>query len=328
MRRPSALLLASIALGAACAAPARRVSFREAGLDAGSLPGDPPGERPAAPSPAPEPKVLLAAPDDGPEAPATGPAAPAAPIDGVLLRFAAEARDRRFEPAGRGGFPADRVEAWEALAAALDAWLRHGLPETPLPELVRARVTLDAELDLDRRRFGAPPPELAALLDDRARRLSRRAEAARALGQTLFTVTRPPALRWPIADAGLSSTYGARLHPLDHVRRMHFGIDLAAEPGRVVGAAGPGFVVRAGYAYGYGLVVDVRHPGELTSRYGHLGALLCSPGDRVETGQPLGVVGTTGRVTGPHLHFEVWRGGRPEDPLALLGARWAGAAVR
>ncbi|MFL5272940.1 MAG: M23 family metallopeptidase, partial [Anaeromyxobacteraceae bacterium] len=66
---------------------------------------------------------------------------------------------------------------------------------------------------------------------------------------------------------------------------------------------------------GYGLAVEVRHGGDLTSRYAHLSRLLCRPGDAIDAGQPLGLVG----ATGPHLHFEVWRGARAEDPLPLLG---------
>jgi murein DD-endopeptidase MepM/ murein hydrolase activator NlpD len=143
------------------------------------------------------------------------------------------------------------------------------------------------------------------------------------MGQRLLWAGRPPALRWPIDDAGLSSAFGVRIHPIDHVRRMHWGVDLAAPPGRVVSAAAAGWVVHAGFTPGYGLTVEVRHAGELTSRYGHLSRLLCAPGDRLDAGQALGLVGATGRATGPHLHFEVWRGGRAEDPLVLLGARWA-----
>jgi murein DD-endopeptidase MepM/ murein hydrolase activator NlpD len=78
-------------------------------------------------------------------------------------------------------------------------------------------------------------------------------------------------------------------------------------------------VVSAGWAGGYGLLVEVRHPGELTTRYGHLSALFCAPGDSLEAGAPLGLIGQTGLTTGPHLHFEVWQGGQPRDPLAFIG---------
>jgi murein DD-endopeptidase MepM/ murein hydrolase activator NlpD len=119
-----------------------------------------------------------------------------------------------------------------------------------------------------------------------------------------------------------------RFHPLEGRRRMHYGIDLAATPGKVVSSAAPGWVVRAGWAGGYGLLVEVRHPGDLTTRYGHLSAILCAPGDAVDVSQPLGLVGRTGVATGPHLHFEVWRGGEPSDPLPWLGIGTDATAAR
>ncbi|MFL5299785.1 MAG: M23 family metallopeptidase [Anaeromyxobacteraceae bacterium] len=253
-----------------------------------------------------------------PPAPNPAPSAPA-PLDGTLLRFAAEARARRAELPPSHAVPRAVAAAWTALAADVRRYLGRPMPETPLTELVRARVTLDAELELDRRRFGALPDPLADAVAEDLRDLARRASAAAALGQVLFAPGPPPALRWPIADAGLSSLFGPRRHPIDGVRRMHRGIDLATAAGRVVSAAAKGFVVHAGFIAGYGLAVEVRHGGDLTSRYAHLSRLLCRPGDAIDAGQPLGLVGATGRATGPHLHFEVWRGARAEDPLPLLG---------
>jgi Peptidase family M23 len=330
MRRAiTSLLLAT----AACATtPAVKLTFDEVGLGRAIEP--PPEPAMSAEEAAAIEALLSIDPDEPPRPPVANPAPesvasdlPAGPaVDATLLRFAADARERRASEPPSGAFPPRAVTAWEALADDLERYLSRAMPQTPLAELVRARITVEAELDFDRRRFGAPPPALAALLADRVHRLARRAEAARALGQTLFAVTRPPILRWPISDAGLTSVFGVRVHPIDGIRRMHWGIDLAAATGRVVSAAARGFVVHAGFTPGYGLAVEVRHEGELTSRYGHLSRLLCAPGDRVDSGQPLGLVGATGRATGPHLHFEVWRGGRAEDPLVLLGSRWTGSA--
>jgi murein DD-endopeptidase MepM/ murein hydrolase activator NlpD len=108
---------------------------------------------------------------------------------------------------------------------------------------------------------------------------------------------------------------------------MHGGLDLAAEKGRVVWAAAKGYVVRAAWTAGYGLLVEVRHNGELTTRYSHLSALLCQPGDEVAPGRPVGLVGNTGRSTGPHLHFEVWESGLARDPLKWLGDEYASHAT-
>jgi murein DD-endopeptidase MepM/ murein hydrolase activator NlpD len=127
-----------------------------------------------------------------------------------------------------------------------------------------------------------------------------------------------PALGWPLDGAWISSRFGMRRHPIDGAWRMHWGLDLSARAGRAVGAAGPGLVVRAGWAHGYGLLVEVRHGGGLVTRYSHLARVLCRTGEAVEPGQALGLVGSTGRVTGPHLHFEVWQHGQPRDPLAVL----------
>jgi murein DD-endopeptidase MepM/ murein hydrolase activator NlpD len=330
MRRLSCLLV--IVGLAACATPAAKMTFGEVGFRWAREAR--PADLPLTPTPTP-----VAPPEDDQDVPPLPPVADPAPehvatetptgppLDATLLRFAAQARDRRATLPSRCAFPGSAIAAWEALADDLQHYLARAMPQTPLAELVRARITVEAELDFDRRHFGAPPPALAARLADRVERLARRAEAERALGQTLFVATRPPVLRWPVSDAGLTSLFGMRIHPIDRVRRMHWGIDLAAPPGRLVSAAAPGFVVHAGFTPGYGLAVEVRHEGELTSRYGHLSHLLCAPGDRVDSGQPLGLVGATGRATGPHLHFEVWRGGRPEDPLVLLGARFMGSAA-
>jgi murein DD-endopeptidase MepM/ murein hydrolase activator NlpD len=310
--------LAALALAAACAAPpASKMSFADAGLlrlrDV-AVAVEPEG--PVIPPIAvPAPRSIAAEPPDGP------------PIDAVLIRFTAEARARRARTPGGPGFPGDAAEAWRALLPDLDAYLARPLPQTPLLELVRARVTLEAEWDYDGRRFGAAPAPLRDAVLGRAARLARRIDACRALGLGLFARTAPARLRWPVEGAGLSSAFGLRVDPLTGERRVHHGIDLAAEKGRVVGAAAAGWVVRAGFAGGYGLLVEIRHPGDVTTRYSHLSALLCGPGDAVDPGQPVGLVGRTGRATGPHLHFEVWRGGRAEDPMGwLVGAMVAGNA--
>jgi len=282
------------------------MTFAESGLGEAAVAE--PEERVPPPVANPAPQAVAA------EVPA-GP-----PIDAALIRFAAEARARRGLHAAGRGFPEETALAWRALDAELDAYLARALPQTPLLELVRARVTVEAEWEYDERRFGPAPGPLRAEVQARVARLAGRMETARALGLALFARPAPARLRWPIEQAGISSTFGVRVDPLDGRHRMHAGIDLAAEKGRVVGAAAAGWVVRAGFAGGYGLMVEVRHPGDLTTRYGHLSAILCAPGDAVDAGHPLGLVGRTGRTTGPHLHFEVWRGGEPRDPLAWLGA--------
>lgn len=315
LARLDPLLLALLgALGAACAhaAPREKVSFKEAGL----LDPVDPVEPVAPPVKIPAPRSVATEQPDVP------------PIDGDLVRFAADARARRFRFLAKKGFPAESLEAWGRLVQQLDLYLAQALPQTPLLELIRARVTLEAEWDFDVRRYGPAPAELSAELGTRTARLGTRIAAARALGQKLFLAKRTPGrLAWPVERAGISSTFGARIDPITHERRNHSGLDLAAEKGRVVWAAAKGFVVRAGWTAGYGLLVEVRHGGDLTTRYSHLSALLCQPGDEVAPGRPVGLVGNTGRSTGPHLHFEVWQGGVARDPLKWLGSDYASLAA-
>ena len=305
---PPLLVLAAIAAG--CAHGRDTMTFAEAGL-AGPVvvvePMEPVGPpRPPVEDPAPR-RVASEAP-------------PGPPLDGTLLRFAAQARLRRQRGNGAPGFPAEVGEAWQRLGDEVDRTLGRSLAHTPTLELVRARVTMEAELEYDRRRFGDPPEALRRRVETQLLRLSARLAAARGLRHEMALHPAPAVLAWPIGDAGISSFFGWRLHPLDGFRKMHFGIDLAASPGRVVAAAARGFVVQAGWVSGYGLLVEIRHGRDLTTRYSHLSRILCAPGDEVEPGQGIGLVGSTGKATGPHLHFEVWRGGRARDPLALLGA--------
>lgn len=329
-------LLLPLAGALGCAqAPVARMSLEEAGMARAPRPAAPspaaapaePGLPPAARGPLGDadlpPPVAVAAPEAVPSEQPEGP-----PIDPVLIRFASEARGRRLRNRPGQGHPAEAADAWRALLGDLDVYLTRPLPQTPLLELVRSQVTLEAEWDYDQRRYGPPPAALAGEISARARRLALRIQASRALGHTMFVARPPGKLRWPIENAGLSSAFGQRIHPFTGELHWHAGIDLATEKGRVVASAGKGYVIRAGWVGGYGLLVEVRHEGELTTRYGHLSALLCAPGDALEAGQPLGLVGQTGMSTGPHLHFEVWRGGTPSDPLGWLGggSQLAGAA--
>jgi len=112
----------------------------------------------------------------------------------------------------------------------------------------------------------------------------------------------------------VSSAYGWRSDPLKGHARFHGGIDLAARYGTSVPAAAGGTVVSAGEQGGYGLTVVVRHENGFESRYAHLASLDVQAGDRVTQGQQVGRVGSTGRSTGPHLHFEVMQAGRRVDP--------------
>jgi murein DD-endopeptidase MepM/ murein hydrolase activator NlpD len=121
---------------------------------------------------------------------------------------------------------------------------------------------------------------------------------------------------WPVAGR-VSSGFGLRYHPILHFARMHRGVDFAAGWGQPVLAATDGIVSRAGWAGGYGQQVRIAHVGDLVTSYSHLGGLTVAPGRVVHTGQLIGYVGSTGLSTGPHLHYEVYRGGVAVNPLSV-----------
>ena len=99
---------------------------------------------------------------------------------------------------------------------------------------------------------------------------------------------------------------------------MHSGVDLSAPEGTPVYATAMGVVTGAGWLGSYGLLVELAHADQIQTRYGHLSRLVVSAGDLVEPGQLIGYVGSTGRSTGPHLHYEVRLRGAAIDPLPYM----------
>jgi len=122
---------------------------------------------------------------------------------------------------------------------------------------------------------------------------------------------------WPVAGR-ITSRFGYRIHPIFGVRRFHSGVDFAAPYGTLVKAADGGQVVQAGYFGGYGYSVMLYHGGGFATWYAHLSSINVSVGQFVQRGQVIGLVGSTGWSTGPHLHFEVRINGIPQDPMAYL----------
>ncbi len=118
----------------------------------------------------------------------------------------------------------------------------------------------------------------------------------------------------------ISSIFGNRKDPFTGRLAFHPGIDFAAPQGTTVVSAGKGVVSFVGQINGYGNVVEVTHANGLITRYGHLSAFLVKQGDAVDTGSPIARVGSTGRSTGPHLHFEVRRADNAVDPARYLNA--------
>mgnify|MGYP003063359533 FL=1 len=120
----------------------------------------------------------------------------------------------------------------------------------------------------------------------------------------------------PVAYTRISSPFGYRVHPVLHTVRMHTGIDYAAPTGTPIKAAADGEVIFKGWKGGYGNTVMIRHANGVETLYGHMSAF--SPADgRVRAGEVIGFVGTTGRSTGPHLHYEARVNGQPVNPTTV-----------
>lgn len=117
---------------------------------------------------------------------------------------------------------------------------------------------------------------------------------------------------------GASSGFGWRDDPIRHIRKFHGGDDYRGDRGVPVVAAGAGVAVFCGRRGGYGNVIDIDHGDGLVTRYAHLSRISVRKGDRVTGGQPIGKLGSTGRTTGPHLHFEVRIANSPVDPSVAL----------
>jgi peptidoglycan hydrolase FlgJ len=116
----------------------------------------------------------------------------------------------------------------------------------------------------------------------------------------------------------ISSGFGLRRDPIAGNQRRHHGVDISAPRGAGIAAAAAGTVVFAGKRGGYGNLVEIEHADGRRTRYAHAERLLVSPGQYVEDGQLIATVGSTGRSTGPHLHFEVTENGAKIDPLQAL----------
>ncbi|WP_272913233.1 M23 family metallopeptidase [Methylobacterium sp. SyP6R] len=288
------------AAGLATSWPARDARTVPSAMSYAPLPAPPP-----LPAPTPESLGLRT------EADSLAPALSPAPSPGVSLRMAT------LEHA------LDGLEARQSLAVGR-------LAASSRSEAARLRMIV-AETGLDARRFAAPhgggiggplvpagsgPFETAVL------------QAERDLGErdSLRKIVGAMPLRRPMAtDHGLSSTFGYRSDPFTRGLALHTGIDLRSEYGAPARATAAGTVTQADFAGGYGNMVEVDHGHGLVTRYAHLSAITVVPGQSVAAGQMVGRVGSTGRSTGTHLHYETRIDGEPVDPQRFLraGARLA-----
>jgi len=123
---------------------------------------------------------------------------------------------------------------------------------------------------------------------------------------------------WPTDGGWISSNYGHRRDPFTGRRTFHHGVDIANQPHTPIRAVASGVVARVSTDAGYGAMVEVNHGNGFGTRYAHAASVNVGPGERVQRGQVIATVGSSGRSTGPHLHFEVVHGSSPVDPHHFL----------
>ncbi len=165
--------------------------------------------------------------------------------------------------------------------------------------------------------FGGARPDVDGMI----RRATELSANFRAVSDTLArNVERMANLPSIMPTAGwLTSQFSkSRFHPILHTTRAHEGVDVVAPMGSPIVAPAAGRVIQAGREQGYGLMVKIDHGNGLVSVYAHAKRLVVSSGQRVVRGQMIATVGNSGLSTGPHLHYELWRNGKPVDPLTFV----------
>lgn len=164
-------------------------------------------------------------------------------------------------------------------------------------------------------------PDFLKSLEKVSGHIERKSERLAALESSLIDKQLKAAVYpagWPTIGGWLSSGFGQRSDPFTGRSAYHEGVDIASRFGSEIKAMGGGVVSFAGDKDGYGCTVEVNHGNGYTTRYAHCKSVLVRIGDRVTKGQGVALVGTTGRSTGPHLHFEVLRNGRAVNPGSYL----------
>lgn len=196
--------------------------------------------------------------------------------------------------------------------------------------LTRVGQLADGEFDFDRpvAMGGAgpvedmPPAELAADLSALEAQYAASGQQLSVLESLLFSREldrNATPSRHPIANSYVTSRYGMRSDPIRGGRQYHKGIDFSANTGDPVLAVADGVVSFAGSRAGYGLTVEIDHGNGYVTRYAHNSRLSLRVGDLVRSGQQIAKAGSTGRSTGPHVHFEVWENGVAVNPAKFLG---------
>ena len=169
---------------------------------------------------------------------------------------------------------------------------------------------------------GAQVPDVASMVDDLNQRVDIRTAQFSDLenvlmGRQLSAYIMPSGR--PVREGYISSYFGERMDPFNGEEAFHRGLDFASEAGTDVLAVAAGIVTFAGPREGYGYLVEINHGNGYVTRYGHAARTLVTVGDEVERGQAVAIVGSTGRSTGPHVHFEVVKDGHQINPMSFVG---------
>ena len=165
--------------------------------------------------------------------------------------------------------------------------------------------------------------ELQAALDDLEKISKQRTDVMTVIESRLFEQKIKKLMvptEMPVKDVVLGSTFGWRIDPFTGHSALHTGLDFAAESGTPILAAAGGVVVSQEFHPQYGNMIEVDHGNDLITRYAHVSRVYVKKGDLIKRGQKIAEVGTTGRSTGAHLHFEVLVQGVPQDPQKFLYA--------
>ena len=202
--------------------------------------------------------------------------------------------------------------------AALDPALQNSMDK--LPAVVKSRAmggpTATTALNMMAPGIGSPENTFG-LLKDLLEGLESRLQTVRSDVDKRNSLAAATPSIWP-THGWLSSSMGNRSDPIDGTKDFHPGLDISADKGDAVYATADGKIVNASAAGNYGNLVIVDHGYGIETRYGHLSAFKVKLGQTVKRGDLLGLVGATGRATGPHLHYEVRANGRILNPLQLL----------
>ena len=225
----------------------------------------------------------------------------------------------------------DRVDAMAMRIGAINAHILRlnalGKRLTDMANIDPREFNFDSEPALggpeaDGEGVSAQIPDLTAMLDSTERRVEERDSQLGALESIILARKLNDEIHpegRPVHQGFISSYFGQRQDPFTGEEAVHKGVDFAGNLGDDVVAVAAGVVTWAGVRAGYGKLIEISHGNGFITRYAHNEKTLVSVGDAVTRGEPIALMGSSGRSTGPHVHFEVLKNGRQVDPLTFIG---------